>query len=127
MSVNFKTLEFIYQDMQIHFLINPTDNNVMINATEMAKAFDRRLDFFLKADHTKNFIKELEIYYASFSQNGGNENENLRCENQSLLPPNGGNKTDKVPDMSGTLNVKIIETKKKLGTYSIKICRLVRT
>src|SRR5690606_13289363 len=98
MTNTFKTLEFIYQDMQIHFLINPTDNNVMINATEMAKAFDKRIDVFLKADHTKNFIKELENFY-------------------SLFPPNGGNKNDNAPDISGTLNVKIIETKKKLGTY----------
>src|SRR5690606_11592672 len=71
---------------------------VMINATEMAKAFDKRIDVFLKADHTKNFIKELENFY-------------------SLFPPNGGNKNDNAPDISGTLNVKIIETKKKLGTY----------
>lgn len=87
MKKMFKTLDFIYQDFQIHFLVNPSDKNVMINATEMAKAFDKRIDVFLKADHTKNFIKELETF------NG-------------LFPPNGGNK-----------NNRIIETKKKLGTY----------
>lgn len=87
MTNTFKTLEFIYQDIQIHFLINPTDNNVMINATEMAKAFNRRLDHFLRADHTKNFIKELENYYAS-------------------LPPFGVNE-----------NMKILETNTNLGTY----------
>lgn len=80
----FKTLEFIYQDIQIHFLVNPNDNNVMINATEMAKAFNRRLDYFLKADHTQNFIKELEKYYASFPPNGVNEKPEILKTNTNL-------------------------------------------
>ena len=37
-----KTLEFIYQEKQVHFLVNPTDKNVMINATEMANVFGKR-------------------------------------------------------------------------------------
>jgi hypothetical protein len=55
-----KALEFIYQDTQIHFLLG-NEKNVMVNATEMAKAFDRRIDFFLKTDHAKAFIKVLEL------------------------------------------------------------------
>lgn len=117
MESNFKTLEFIYQDMQIHFLINPTDNNVMINATEMAKAFDKRIHNFLKADHTQNFIKELENYYASLSPNGDSENEKSIVEKQNLFPPNGVNDYNKVPEMSGTLNAKILKTNTNLGTY----------
>lgn len=54
-----KTLEFMYQETQIHFLVNPMQENVMINATEMAKAFDKRVDVFLKTDHAKAFIKVL--------------------------------------------------------------------
>lgn len=64
-----KTIEFLYQETQIHFLINPTDDNVMVNATEMAKLFDKRVDVFLKTDHVKAFTKVL------------------------LSTPNGGNKT----------------------------------
>jgi len=55
-----KTLEFMYQETQISFLVNGTDQNVMVNATEMAKLFGKRIDNFLKADHTKRFIKSLE-------------------------------------------------------------------
>lgn len=69
MKTNLKTLEFIYQDTQIHFLLNLNDDNVMVNATEMAKAFDKRIDVFLKTDHVKEFINRL------------------------LFPPNGGNKS----------------------------------
>lgn len=61
-----KALEFIYQDTEIHFLLN-NDDNVMVNATEMAKAFGKRVDHFLKADHVKAFISILE-----FTPNGGN-------------------------------------------------------
>lgn len=54
-----KTLEFIYQETQIHFLVNPMQENVMINATEMAKAFNKRVDVFIKSDHAKAFINVL--------------------------------------------------------------------
>ena len=43
------------------------ENGVMVNATEMAKAFDKRIDHFLKADHVKDFISVLE-----FTPFGGN-------------------------------------------------------
>lgn len=56
-----KTLEFIYQDTQIHFLLNPTDDNVMVNATEMAKAFDKRTDHYLQNSTTKELINELKV------------------------------------------------------------------
>lgn len=56
-----KTLEFIYQETQIHFLVNPTDKNVMVNATEMAKFFNKRTDHYLQNESTKLFIKELKV------------------------------------------------------------------
>lgn len=52
-----KALQFIYQDAQIHFLLNPLDNNVMVNATEMAKIFNKKTAKFLKSDHAKAFIE----------------------------------------------------------------------
>lgn len=63
-----KATEFIYQDTKIHFAFS-TDKNVMVNATEMAKAFNKRIDHFLKSDHAKNFINELLI-----TPYGGNKN-----------------------------------------------------
>ncbi|ALU74710.1 hypothetical protein AUW17_05250 [Tenacibaculum dicentrarchi] len=50
--------EFIYQDTEIHFAF-ALDGNVMVNATEMAKAFNKRIDFFMKTDQTKRFINQL--------------------------------------------------------------------
>ena len=66
-KLNSKALEFIYQDTQIHFLLGD-EKNVMVNATEMAKAFGKRVDVFLKSDHVKEFISVLELtpYGGSF-------------------------------------------------------------
>lgn len=55
-----RTLEFIYQETEIHFLVNPMDKNVMVNATEMAKLFGKETRVFLKSDHAKAFIKAAE-------------------------------------------------------------------
>lgn len=55
-SVN-QTLEFLYNSYQIHFLLNPEDDNVMVNATEMAKLFNKRVDDFTRLLSTKDFIK----------------------------------------------------------------------
>lgn len=60
MKVESKALEFIYQDTQIHFLLG-NEKNVMVNATEMAKVFNRRIDFFLKTEPTKAFIEALKF------------------------------------------------------------------
>lgn len=54
-----KTLEFNYQENEIHFLVNPNDKNVMINATEMAKPFNKQIDNFTRLEGTQNFISAL--------------------------------------------------------------------
>lgn len=54
-----KSLEFIYQETQIHFALQ-NEGGVMVNATEMAKLFNKRVDVFLKTDHAKAFIKVAE-------------------------------------------------------------------
>ena len=51
-----KTIEFIYEETAIHFLVNPLEKNVMVNATEMAKNFDKRVANFLRLEETKTFI-----------------------------------------------------------------------
>lgn len=56
-----KTLEFIYQDTQIHFLVNPLGKNVMVNATEMAKLFNKRTSDYLQNSSTKLFLEELQL------------------------------------------------------------------
>ena len=53
-----KALEFIYQDTQIAFILG-NEKNVMVNATEMAKAFGKRVDNYLRLDTTKSLISAL--------------------------------------------------------------------
>lgn len=53
-------VNFVYNDQSIDF--EPTGkDDVMVNATQMAKIFGKRIDFFLKADHVKEFISVLEF------------------------------------------------------------------
>jgi len=62
-------VKFIYQNQEIDFL--PAGNeNVMVNATQMAKIFGKRIDFFLKTDHAKSFIEILKLtpYGGSFEK-----------------------------------------------------------
>ena len=55
-----ETQIFIYGGAEIEF--NITGNgNVMVNATEMAKVFGKRVDVFLKSDHATEFMKLLEF------------------------------------------------------------------
>lgn len=54
-----KVIEQLYQETEIHFALQ-NDGHVMVNATEMAKAFGKRTDVFLKTAPTKKFIKALE-------------------------------------------------------------------
>lgn len=55
-----KALEFIYQDVKIHFLLS-NDENVMVNATEMAKAFNKRVDDFTRLESTISFVNKLSL------------------------------------------------------------------
>lgn len=53
-----KTLEFIFQETQIHFALQ-NNGAVMVNATEMAKAFDKQVRSFIRLDGTEIFIEKL--------------------------------------------------------------------
>lgn len=55
-----KTLKFTYNEAEICFSVDPLDKNVMVNATEMAKVFDKRTGDYLANDSTKLFIDELK-------------------------------------------------------------------
>lgn len=94
-------LHYIYNGKTIDFSL--ADNNIMINATQMAAAFDKRVDVFLKTDHAQSYIKALEKVYNSpnfninlrdnLPPNGGRITEN-EGENIPILPPNGGRITE---------------------------------
>lgn len=61
MSTENKILEFLYQETAIHFLLNPKEKDVMINATEMAKLFGKEVKDFNKLSSTNTFIKSCVI------------------------------------------------------------------
>ena len=100
-----KSIEFKYGNQNIEFVQG--NNNIMINATQMAKVFNKRIDFFLKSDNTKAFIKELE-----FTLFGGNS-----TKSQSEFPPYGGNSEKQNREQ-------IIKSKGKSGTYMHRILAL---
>ena len=51
--------QFIYNEINVGFILNPNNSNIMVNATQMAKIFDKRVDNFLRLEETKRFIKIL--------------------------------------------------------------------
>jgi len=55
-----EALHFIYNDQTVDFLPKG-DENLMVNATQMAKIFGKRVDVFLKSDHANEFINTLEL------------------------------------------------------------------
>lgn len=89
-----KTLEFIYQETEIHFLINNTED-VTVNATEMADIFGKDPEEFLSDTHTLDFIKALEakLGAASFRREVGKDivevwmNRKLAIKFASWLDP----------------------------------------
>jgi hypothetical protein len=75
MKTDSKALEFIYQDTQIHFLLSQGDD-VMVNATEMAKPFGKEPKNFLRLEGTEKYI-ELLIKKANIRTDVYGYNENI--------------------------------------------------
>jgi hypothetical protein len=65
--------EAMYQDSLIHFALNPSKEDVMVNATEMAKIFEKRVDHFTRSDHAKKYIK----FLSERTPNGGRSNKKI--------------------------------------------------
>jgi len=59
-------LIYEFNETTIEFQLNG-EKDVKVNATQMAKVYGKRLDVFLKAEHTKAFIEALQ-----FTPNGVN-------------------------------------------------------
>ena len=51
-----KSIQYLYNQHEIAFLHN--DNKVMVNATQMAKIFEKRIENFTRIESTQNFIDE---------------------------------------------------------------------
>jgi len=101
-------LEFIYKENTISF--NPTGNDdVMVNATEMAKAFGKRIDVFLKAEHVQEFIDALiESLNEDLELLKIGDDSDLKSTDE--FPPNGGNSEPITRDQ-------IIQTRGQNGTW----------
>lgn len=64
--------KFVYNEQEVEFEV--LNKSIMVNATEMAKIFDKRIDFFLKSDQTKAFLKALK--FPPYGGNLGIKNDN---------------------------------------------------
>jgi hypothetical protein len=61
-----KTKMFIFEKNSITFTLD-RDSKVMVNATEMARVFDRKVEAFMRNEDTQNFISEaLKSEYSRF-------------------------------------------------------------
>jgi hypothetical protein len=58
MKTTFKSINCIYQDTQIHIMLQ-NEGDVMVNATEMAKVFGKEVKFFTRLQSTKMYIEKL--------------------------------------------------------------------
>lgn len=85
-------LHYIYNGKTIDFSL--ADNNIMINATQMANAFDKRVANYLANKETQDFIKILKSF----------------LEKQNNLPPFGGRSDANLSEMSDRSESKIIKT-----------------
>lgn len=125
-----KILEFIYKEKSISF-DSVSDEIVMVNATEMSKAFEKRIDNFLRLDSTNEFIEALiesineEKEFPPFGVNSGTNNE-------VEFPPNGVNSDTKKEVEFPHIRVNsklitkddILQTRGKNGTWMHRILAL---
>lgn len=131
-------LHYIYNGKTIDFSL--ADNNIMINATQMAAAFEKRVDVFLKTDHAQSYIKALEKAYNSpnfniklkdnLPPNGGSLGQK-EGQNTPNLPPNGGSleqnqgqNTPNLPPFGGRSESKIIKTINGKATWMHRLLAL---
>ena len=86
----------MFNEINIKFILNPKHGNLMVNATEIAKHYNRRIDHFRRSDDTQRFISAMkklpkdESLWSEFTPTGGNWGENVD-ENRGQFPPNGVN------------------------------------
>jgi hypothetical protein len=102
-----KPLEFSYDDKIIHFLMN--DDNVMVNATEMANVFGKRVENYLRLDSTQKLIKGINKSHYNHSD-----------VSDYNLEKNENNHSD----VSDYNLENIVSSNKKRGTYMHRILAL---
>lgn len=101
--MNTEIVHFIYNDQPIDFLQGGNEN-VMVNATQMATIFGKRVDVFLKSDHAQAFIEALLLVPQ-------------KTEGEKISTPNGG-------DIFKYSKDEIIKGSKRGGTWMHRILAL---
>lgn len=75
-------VNFVYNDQQIDFEPMGKDD-IMVNATQMAKIFGKRVDNFLRLDQVKEFIEIMQLTH-------------FRVSSENEIPQNGVISRDKI-------------------------------
>lgn len=114
-----KVLDFIYNETTISF--EPTGNDdVMVNATEMAKAFGREVKDFNKLESTNRFIDACLILCGIESEDNGSESIEISREKRLI---NGS-----ISDLSSLIKIEkredLIISRQNSGTWMHRILAL---
>ena len=119
-----RMLTFLYNNAIVNFDFNPLNSNMMINATQMAKIFDRRIQFFMKSDSTKAYIEILktlpkdEKLWVEFTPFGVNSVSKMGLSD-SQFTPNGVN-SERISGSTEVVLLKdedIFQTRGHQGTW----------
>jgi hypothetical protein len=111
MNKEIKTEVCVFEGRQISFEMD-REHNLMINATEMAKIFDKKVEAFMRNENTQAFIQEC-----------------LKSENSRFLENvRTGNHICQKPQNCGLLGIKskddLIVSKQKSGTWMHRVLAL---
>jgi hypothetical protein len=128
-----RVVHFVYNNQEVDFLPNG-EGNVMVNATQMAAIFGKRLDVFLKSEHAQAFIKAM-LNLQKEDQNG-DLSPQKRGDKLELFPPYGGNNFDEdfeeYPDFVGmgleqSEANKFLVAQSEAGNFKYTLDQIIRT
>jgi predicted site-specific integrase-resolvase len=111
-------IKFIYSGKEVDFLPQGS-NNVMVNATQMAKIFGKKVEDFTRLDSTKAFTE------AWLRKSNLEQKKDLKNGISRFLNPNSDEKTELKSEISHFLTKKnLIISKQKSGTWMHRILAL---
>jgi len=79
------TIVHVYNDKEIHFLINSIDKDVIVNATEMASIFETNPESFSKLKETESYIAVLLDHLNSQFENPKYKKEDIIFKNEKSI------------------------------------------
>ena len=124
-------IEYTYQNHIIEF--DASTDNVMVNATEMAKIFDKKVEAFMRNEQTKAFIdallKNANQRFISEENNGNSRYKNrIKSENSRFLEDGNSENYhflgDIKKDNSPFTESDLYTSKQKSGTWMHRVLAL---